>query len=154
MKSLQTIHLIMRNRVIAITDNDPFNINYEGFNFQCDSLHYKVRSAKKTSKKAGYFTVAWVKNDLGANVPYSEADFTDFLIVLIDDDNKKGLFLFPKLVLTQKGILSSEIHSSKGKMGFRVYTPWDFDLNPTAQQSFKWQRDYFYEIDELTEWMF
>lgn len=151
MKSLEIINSLLKDNPIEITHDDPLNIDYEGFNFRYNNMKYKVRSAKKTPKKSGYFTVVWIKDNDYKNIPYSESAFSDFLIVTIFDCNRKGIFIFPKEVLVKQGIIRSANNSNKGKMAFRVYTPWDDSLNPTAAKTLKWQVDYFYEINDRTE---
>lgn len=148
MKSLETINSIIGNQTIAITSYDSLNSDYEGFNFQLNELNYKVRIGKKTPKKQGYFTVIWIKDTEGNNIPYSEALFPDYLVVVISDSSKEGIFVFPKYVLIQNGIIKSENNSTKGKMGFRVYTPWDIGLNSTAVKTAQWQKNYFYEVND------
>lgn len=113
-------------------------------------MNYKVRLAKKTPKKSGYFTVVWIKDNNHKNIPFSESEFSDFLVVTIFDISRKGIFVFRKHVLVKQGIIRSANNSNKGKMGFRVFTPWDNLLYPTATKTFKWQVDYFYEINDST----
>ena len=64
-------------------------------------------------------------------------------------ENGFGQFVFPKPVLVKKGIISTE--SKEGKRAFRVYPDWDIAKNKQAAQTQKWQLDYFYEINDLTD---
>lgn len=66
------------------------------------------------------------------------------MIVNIIDGERKGQFILPKSVLKQQGILAST--TAPGKMAFRVYTPWDKDLNVSATKTAKWQIPYFIEL--------
>ncbi len=121
--------------------SDLFNQEYEGMSFESNSLFYHSRLGKKTPTKAGFFLALWTKNQDEQNIPYSHDSKIDFLIVIVSDGTQEGYFSFPKKVLIEKGILSSNKH--KGKMAFRVYTPWNHKLNPTAMKTQKWQGDYF-----------
>lgn len=145
------IHLLNEsvndNQRIEISSYDNLNSDYDGFNFKYNDKIIKVRTAKKTPKKSGYFTVIWIKDKNMKNCPYSENDLFDYLAVVINNQDQKGLFLFPKKVLIDKGILSSSKH--KGKMGFRVYTPWDTCLNTTARRTYSWQVNYFQNCKDI-----
>ena len=132
---------------LPVTTLDTWNGDYEGIYFVIDSIKYHSRIGKKTSKKSGYFTTFWTKNLSGTNSPYTAAMDIDYLIIAILDGDKKGLFVFPKTVLIQKGILTSTTH--KGKMGFRVYAPWDVNLNKTATTTASWQQQYFVDFSEM-----
>ncbi|PTJ55448.1 MepB protein, partial [Mammaliicoccus sciuri] len=44
-------------------------------------------------------------------------------MIAILDNNKKGLFIFPKDILFKQKIISN--HEIKGKMAMRVYPPWE-----------------------------
>ena len=129
---------------LEITRLDPYNQAYEGFDFNVRNIKYRSRLAKKTPKKAGYFLAIWEKDAENNNIPFSEIRFPDFLIVNILDEGRKGQFIFPKATLKQQGILSSDI--KPGKMAFRVYTPWDRDLNMGAIKAAKWQRPFFVQL--------
>ena len=55
-----------------------------------------------------------------------------------------GFFIFPKLVLLQNKILSSE--HIEGKRGFRVYPRWEKPTILQAQKTQEWQVKYFIEL--------
>ncbi|WP_261007206.1 MepB family protein [Staphylococcus haemolyticus] len=92
----------------------------------------------------GYFFAMWKKDENNTNVPFTEDDLENQLIVNIVDDNRRGQFIFPKDILIKKGILKSD--DSKGKMALRVYPPWETELNKTAAKTQAWQCAYFNEI--------
>ena len=80
------------------------------------------------------------------NIPYTNEDLgTELVIVVIDDNDKKGLFIIPNEVAICKKILSTK--NSKGKMSMRFYPPWCTNLNTTAQSTQKWQLKFFREIE-------
>ena len=107
-----------------------------------DNQAYKrYRLAKKTPKKEGYFTVFWKKDQNNNNVPYTNEDLGDELVIVVIDSYNSGLFIIPKEVAVNKRILSTR--DSKGKMAMRFYPPWCTNLNKTAQSTQKWQLEYF-----------
>ena len=72
------------------------------------------------------------------------SDPVDFIVVSVRNENLFGQFVFPKAVLSEKGILSEK--GKGGKMGIRVYQPWDKTISLQAQKTQKWQLKYFLEI--------
>lgn len=123
---------------------DIYNNEYEGIDLIFNQRRYRSRRARKTPKKNGYFLAIWEKDTAGNNKPYDYENFPDYLIINIIDDQQKGQFIFPKVVLKDKGILRAG--DSQGKMAFRVYAPWNKDLNSSAKKAAKWQQAYFVEI--------
>ena len=77
---------------------------------------------------------------------------------VLSDDNqltkkaKHGMFIFPVLLLQEKGIISSL--KNKGKTAFRIFPPWSQDRGEKATQVFstsgkktqRWQLPFFIEI--------
>ena len=123
---------------------EQWNQEYEAFNFEFNGIKFKSRLAKKTPKKEGYFVACWRKNETNKNRPFNCKDSKDKLIINILDRSKKGQFIFPKELLVEKGIISSEKH--KGKMAIRVYPSWEKNLNKTALNTQKWQIPYFLDF--------
>lgn len=51
-----------------------------------DNQEYKrCRLAKKTPKKEGYFTVFWKKDQDNKNIPYTDKDLGDELVIVVID---------------------------------------------------------------------
>ena len=100
--------------------------------------------AKRTPKKEGYFTVFWKKDQNNKNIPYTNEDLGNELIIVIIDNDKRGLFIIPKEVAIRKNILSTK--DSNGKMSMRYYPPLCSNLNTTSRATQKWQLQYFREI--------
>ena len=51
-----------------------------------DNQEYKrCRLAKKTPKKEGYFTVFWKKGQDNKNIPYTDEDLGDELVIVVID---------------------------------------------------------------------
>ena len=117
------------------------NQAYEGLTFELNDETYRSRLAKKTPNKKGYFVVFWEKNRQNNNQPYAFESAPNQLIVLILDEEKQGVFLFPKKVLLEQGILRDE--TTKGKMAIRVYPTWENELNASARRTQKRQEAYF-----------
>lgn len=122
--------------------------------FGCDllhnDLHFKFRKAKLTPKKKGHFVTLWKRNEASLSIPYNVNDFLDYLIVVTEDQENKGFFIFPKNILVKEGILNTE--KNPGKRGFRVYANWvSLQDNKQALKTKQWQDLYFidYSTNEL-----
>lgn len=126
---------------------EKWNEDYEGILIKPkDNQEYKrCRLAKKTPKKEGYFTVFWKKDQDNKNIPYTDEDLGDELVIVVIDGCHCGLFIIPKEVAIRKKILSTK--DCKGKMAMRFYPPWCSNLNKTAQATQKWQLPYFQKIE-------
>lgn len=117
---------------------------YDAYNFSLDKFNVKYRKAKITPTKIGQFVTLWCRNAAGVTTPYAGSDPIDFYIIATRKDQNLGLFIFPKAVLLQQGILTGE--GKAGKRGFRVYPNWDIPKIKQAQQTQLWQKLYFIEI--------
>ncbi len=130
-------------------ETEPESKEYNACRFKLNGLNVISRTAKITPKKVGQFVTFWKRNGNGLIEPFNETDQIDFFVVNVLTENGFGQFVFPKSVLVKKGIISTE--SKEGKRAFRVYPDWDIAKNKQAAQTQKWQLDYFYEIDESTD---
>ncbi len=130
---------------IEVFQEEIQNSDYCGCFIVNQETTYRVRVAKITPKKIGQFVAIWEKDEKGNNVAYSESSFPDCLVVYCFNQQMVGCFKFPKDVLKQQNILKTE--TQKGKMGFRVYPPWDKPIAKQALKTQAWQVPYF-EIDE------
>ena len=126
---------------------EKYNEKYEGIliNIKEEQGYKRCRLAKRTPKKEGYFTVFWKKDQKNQNIPYTNEDLGNELIIVIIDNDKRGLFIIPNEVAIRKNILSTK--DSNGKMSMRFYPPWCSNLNTTAQSTQKWQLKFFREIE-------
>jgi len=122
---------------------------YNACRFQLNEKNIICRSAKITPKKIGQFVTFWKRNNKGITEPFNETDVLDFYVINVSTQTNFGQFVFPKSVLIEKGILSTE--KKEGKRGFRVYPKWDATLNKQAIQTQKWQLNYFYSLDNLID---
>ena len=85
------------------------------------------------------------KDQDNKNIPYTDKDLGDELVIVVIDDRHCGIFIIPKEVAISKKILSTK--DCKGKMAMRFYPSWCTNLNKTAQATQKWQLDYFQKIE-------
>ena len=102
---------------------EKWNEDYESILIKPKDDHeYKrCRLAKKTPKKEGYFTVFWKKDQNNKNIPYTNEDLGNELVIVVIDNDKSGLFIIPNEVAIRKNILTTK--DSNGKMSMRFYPP-------------------------------
>jgi hypothetical protein len=103
------------------------------------------RKAKITSKKIGQFVSVWRRNELGVTQPHELTDDFEFYIIKCQSNNKIGQFVFPKIELAKRGIVTTS--EKEGKRGFRVYPPWDKAISQQAIKTQAWQLNYFHYMD-------
>ena len=102
---------------------------------------HRIRLAKITPKKIGQFVAVWEKDLRNTNQPFLYDNSPEYLSIFVFCDDKKGVFIFPKKVIEEKGIYSSI--TKEGKMGFRLYPDWDNPGSLEANKTKKWQIKYF-----------
>ncbi|WP_281232129.1 MepB family protein [Flavobacterium gelatinilyticum] len=119
---------------------------YDAYNFQIGESRIKFRSAKITPAKTGQFVTLWKRNQTGIIEPFDYSDAVDFVIVSVKKDDLLGQFIFPKAVLLQKEIFSTE--TKEGIRATRVYPPWDETTSRQAQKTQKWQSAYFLAVSD------
>jgi hypothetical protein len=137
--NLRLSHLIIENESKA----------YSACRFELNTLKIIFRTAKVTPTKSGQFVTLWKRIENGTIQPFDFSDKADLFIINTKNGFHSGQFIFPKSVLLQKGVLSTE--SKEGKRAFRVYSPWDLTSNKQAKNTQKWQLDYFLEIQSEQE---
>lgn len=143
MQSYHLLELLFSNSDVSYV-LEEWNQQYEAVEIKTRNGLFKSRFAQRTPNKKGYFFAMWKKDENNTNVPFTEDDLENQLIVNIVDDKRRGQFIFPKDILIKKGFLKSD--DSKGKMALRVYPPWETGLNNTAAKTQVWQCAYFNEI--------
>lgn len=134
---------------ISDLKNETEGTEYDACQFELNKRKIICRSAKITPKKVGQFVTFWKRDAARITTPFSETDSFEFYVINVKTEDRFGQFVFPKSVLIEKGIVSTE--SKDGKRGFRVYPNWDEAQNKQAVKTQKWQLDYFYEIDASTD---
>lgn len=117
---------------------------YSGFNFQINQINLKFRKAKITPKKVGQFVTLWRRNSEKQTEPFNETDNFDFYIIVVEQEKRFGFFIFPKNVLIERQILTS--NQKEGKRGFRVYPNWTKTENKQAEKTQVWQTNYFINL--------
>lgn len=133
------------NLLISNLQIDAESKEYDACRFSMNEFNIVSRTAKITPKKLGQFVTFWKRSLAGPIEPFEESDEFDFFIVNVHFEGKSGQFVFPKSILIQKGIISTE--KKEGKRAFRVYPAWDVVESKQALQSQKWQVDYFFELN-------
>ena len=129
------------NESIDIVKFENQNEEYAGAIIELSGVLTRYRLAKVTPKKTGLFVAFWEKDSQNKNKPYDLVTSPDYLMIEVEEEGNKGIFLFDQSVLETKGIYSTA--NSKGKMAIRVYPEWSHDLNKQATQTQKWQLNYF-----------
>ncbi|MFH7018219.1 MepB family protein [Flavobacterium sp. FlaQc-47] len=119
--------------------------DYDAYHFQINEKNICYRAAKITPTKTGQFVTLWKRNVMGIIAPFDFLDTIDFVIVNVRKNNLLGQFIFPKNILLEKGIFSTEF--KEGKRATRIYPPWDETTNKQAQKTQQWQLNYFYNIN-------
>lgn len=117
---------------------------YAASEFKINDLHVKFRVAKITPTKTGQFVTLWKRIGNGPIQPFDMSDPFDLVVISVRTSEHFGQFVFPKLVLYEKGIVSKD--GKGGKRAIRVYPPWDICDNKQAIKTQKWQLPYFFEI--------
>ncbi|PCH75385.1 MAG: MepB family protein [Flavobacteriaceae bacterium] len=115
---------------------------YQACNFKIKEEQFICRLAFTTPKKIGQFVTFWKRDLQNQTAPFNELDTFDHFLIISKSDENSGYFKFPKSILIEKGIISSE--QKAGKRGFRVYPPWDIALNKQAIKTQQWQLKFFY----------
>lgn len=106
---------------------------YGASKFRVNNLSVVFRVAKITPKKSGQFVTLWKRSSEGTIQPLDCSDPFDLVVISVSKGSNFGQFIFSKRVLSEKKILSNK--EKKGKLAFRVYPPWDDDLNGSVKFS-------------------
>ncbi|MFA6915012.1 MAG: MepB family protein [Parachlamydiales bacterium] len=122
---------------------------YGAAEFEIDSKQIKYRKAKITPIKVGQFVTLWKREGTGPIMPFDLSDPVDLFIITVRTEQHFGQFIFPKTVLVEKGILST--NGVGGKRAMRVYPSWDFADNNKARKTQAWQLGYFFDFNNLNE---
>jgi hypothetical protein len=117
---------------------------YAASEFTMNHRSIKFRVAKITPTKIGQFVTLWKRIGSGPIQPFDMSDPFDLFVISVRTPEYFGQFVFPKLVLYEKGIVSKD--GKGGKRAIRVYPPWDITDNKQAIETQKWQLSYFFEI--------
>ena len=114
---------------------------YEACRFKIEERQIHFRKAKVTPKKEGLFVTFWKRIPSGIIAPFDENDDFSFLIIEVKNEIDSGWFIFPKVILTDKNIISTSL--KEGKRGFRIYPTSSAPKSKQGLASQKWQLQYF-----------
>ncbi len=120
------------------------SVEYGAHSFKLNNYNIRFRVAKITPTKVGQFVTLWKRVAGGPIQPYDVADSVDLFVINVRKDSNLGQFVFPKTVLYEQDIVSS--NAQGGKRAIRVYPPWDTGLNTQAKKTQKWQLKYFLDL--------
>ena len=134
------------NLSISTLEKDAECDEYIGYNFNVKEISIKFRKAKITPKKVGQFVTLWKRNSKKETEPFNESDSFDFYIIVTEENENYGLFLFPKNELIKRQILTT--NSKEGKRGFRVYPIWTKTENRQAEKAQIWQTNFFINFND------
>ena len=126
---------------------DTESSQYSACSFQLNELFFVHRASKITPTKAGQFVTIWKRSENGITTPYDISDNIDWFIITSRSGDKLGQFVFPKMVLADKGVIS--INGKGGKRGIRVYPQWSIPPNKQAEETQRWQQNYFCSINQI-----
>ena len=139
-----TALLALQAQNIQAVTVDAEASDYAGLQFGYGKGTFIFRQAKITPKKAGAFVTFWKRDAQQQTVPYQDSDDFDYYMILIQEGEQLGLFLFPKQVLIAQKYVSSA--HREGKRGFRIYPPALQNLNTQASKTQRWQSAYYYDL--------
>lgn len=132
------------NLNLTVINPDQESEEYSGFNFKINEINIKFRKSKLTPKKVGQFVTFWKRDEENKTIPFDINDDFDFYLILTEESENSGFFIFPKLILERENLISS--HLKTGKRGFRIYADWHFPNNKQAEKTKLWQTQYFIDL--------
>jgi hypothetical protein len=121
---------------------------YGAFDFEMNQRRIKFRIGKITPTKIGQFTTLWKRIGKGPILPFDREDPIDLFVISVRNAEHFGQFVFPKITLCEKGVVSQE--GKGGKRAMRIYPPWDIPDSRQAKSTQAWQLPYFFEISANT----
>lgn len=150
-KGLDLLKRLLKDNTYEISDYkvEPEGTAYAACQFILNGNRVICRTAKQTPKKIGQFVTFWKRDKDGITVPFHVNDSVDFFIVIASTGKDFGHFIFPKSILIEKNILSTD--KKEGKRGFRVYPPWEVATNKQAMETQQWQLNFFNELTKTTD---
>jgi len=123
---------------------DKESTDYDACQLLLNNKKVLFRTAKTTPTKTGQFVTLWKRTPKGPIAPFEIEDDFELIIINTKTENHFGQFVFPKAILIEKGIFSSDL--KEGKRAFRVYPPWNKTTSKQAQKTQQWQLEYFLPI--------
>ncbi|WP_312761577.1 MepB family protein [Epilithonimonas sp.] len=124
---------------------------YSGFNFKINQTNFKFRKSKLTAKKVGQFVTFWKRDLDGKTAPFDMNNDFAFYLIAIEENENFGFFVFPKVILENENLISTE--QKKGKRGFRIYANRHFLTNKQAEKNKLWQTKYFTDYSDSEDFI-
>jgi hypothetical protein len=122
------------------TDIDDFG----AFSFNINKIPVIFRIAKVNPEKEG-MVVNLSKKAVDEPIkPFDISDDFKFVIISSRNEDNLGLFIFPKSVLLNKGIIAGD--QNEGKRTLKVYAPWEKTTSKQGAKNQQWQSEYFFEV--------
>lgn len=118
------------------------NGDYESGIAQIAEETWHIRTARNTPTKPGAFVAFWQRDPEGHTAPFRDDDLAAGLLVFVKQHDRRGVFRFTALHLTELGITSGR---RPGKRGFRVYPSWCAGLTARAAATQRAQAPAFRE---------
>ncbi len=118
--------------------------DYGAFTFALNGARICFRVAKTTPTKVGQFVTLWKRQGKGPIEPFDQSDAVDCFVVSTRAPGYFGHFVFPKAVLCDHDVVSTD--GVGGKRAMRVYPPWDRTTSRQAAATQRWQADYFLDL--------
>lgn len=119
---------------------------YGACQFLLEGKRVAFRVANTTPTKLGQFVTLWKRpSALDEIAPIDFHDDVEFILVSVFDHQHRGLLVFSKHLLAQKGVMS--VQGKGGKRAIRVYAPW---VKPVVKQAIltqRWQVQCFVTAD-------
>ena len=75
--------------------------------FSLNARNIRFRVAKITPTKTGQFVTLWKRSSEGITQPYDATDPVDFFVISARKDEYFGQFIFPKSILCEKNVFST-----------------------------------------------
>lgn len=143
---IQSIDVIYRPNGLVVTDlvRGLESKNYGACSFILNSKVVEFRVPRTTPKKIGQFVTLWKRAESGPIKPYDLMDSADLFVVSIQQKDCYGQFVFPKALLSERGIVSRD--GVGGKRAIRVYPPWDNPVSQQGRRTQAWQLEYFLDV--------
>ncbi len=120
------------------------NQEYGACSYKINNKFIHFRVSKITPAKIGQFVTIWKRNSENITEPFHIADNLDFIVITTRNNDNFGVFIFPKSILVEKEIIST--NNKEGKRGIRVYAAWDIVESKQAKETQSWQTKYFLAI--------
>ena len=132
------------NYVVSNISAEKESREYSAASFTINNYKVLYRQSKITPTKTGQFVSIWKRNAEGITAPFDVNDDFDFIMIVSKKELHSGIFIFPKQILSNQGIISG--NAIAGKRGIRVYPQWDIAENKQAIKTQQWQSHFFIDL--------